>query len=230
MKKDTYYFSHDATAKDDPKCMLLIDQLGLEGYGIFWVLIETLRAQPDYKCPLIVLPSLAKRYNTSTEKIKAVVTSFGLFSVYNEEFFFSESLLRRMEAADIKRKKLSEAGKQGNQKRWKQRALSPPDSEAIATQSLLKEIKLNKSKLKETIYPTLEEFLIYAEHATKENFKSYKNSLELKYKSWAENGWMTGGAKSRQIKNWKSTLLNTIPYLKQEEIKKQEAKPNYQRL
>ena len=34
-KKDAYYFSHDANAQDDPKCMLLIDQMGLEGYGIF---------------------------------------------------------------------------------------------------------------------------------------------------------------------------------------------------
>ena len=42
MSKDAYYFSHDSNAKDDPKCMVLIDQLGLEGYGIFWVLIETL--------------------------------------------------------------------------------------------------------------------------------------------------------------------------------------------
>ena len=33
MKKDAYYFSHDSNAQDDPKCMLLIDQLGMEGYG-----------------------------------------------------------------------------------------------------------------------------------------------------------------------------------------------------
>ena len=34
------YFPHDSNAKDDPKCMVLIDQLGMEGYGIYWVLIE----------------------------------------------------------------------------------------------------------------------------------------------------------------------------------------------
>lgn len=34
MSKDAYYFTHDSNAKDDPKCALLIDQLGMEGYGI----------------------------------------------------------------------------------------------------------------------------------------------------------------------------------------------------
>ena len=36
-KKDAYYFSHYSNAKDDFKCMLLIEELGLEGYGIFWI-------------------------------------------------------------------------------------------------------------------------------------------------------------------------------------------------
>jgi hypothetical protein len=43
MAKDAYYFSHDSNSQDDPKCMMLIDQLGMEGYGIFWALIEKLR-------------------------------------------------------------------------------------------------------------------------------------------------------------------------------------------
>ena len=38
MSKDAYYFTHDSNAKDDPKCALLIDQLGMEGYGIYWML------------------------------------------------------------------------------------------------------------------------------------------------------------------------------------------------
>lgn len=48
MSKDAYYFTHDSNAKDDPKCALLIDQLGMEGYGIYWMLIEVLRDQPDH--------------------------------------------------------------------------------------------------------------------------------------------------------------------------------------
>jgi hypothetical protein len=69
MAKDAYYFSHDSNAKDDPKCVLLIEQLGLEGYGIFWMLIETLRDQPGYKYPIALISALARRYNTTAEKV-----------------------------------------------------------------------------------------------------------------------------------------------------------------
>jgi hypothetical protein len=113
--KDAYYFSHDSNAKDDPKCILLIEQLGPEGYGIFWILIETLRDQPDFKYPLKLLSALARRYNTTAEKIKAVVVSYDLFIIENDTFFFSESLNRRMILFQEKRKKLSEAGKKGAQ-------------------------------------------------------------------------------------------------------------------
>lgn len=168
MKKDTYYFSHDANAKDDPKCMSLIDDLGMEGYGIFWVLIEMLRSQPDYKCPLSIIKSIARQYNTTAPKVEVVVKNYGLFVIEEDEFFFSQSLLRRMEVADNKRIKLSQAGKIGNEIRWNKKDLSPPDNNQIATQSLLKEIKGNKSKVnenkinksKELIFPFLDnEFL-----------------------------------------------------------------------
>ena len=126
MKKDTYYFSHDGNAKDDPKIMILIDQLGLEAYGIFWVLIETLRTQPDYRCPLVILPSLARRYNTTAEKMMVVVTKYDLFVIENETIFFSESLNRRMALSDAKRIALSEAGKRGYQEKLKKLEVAKP--------------------------------------------------------------------------------------------------------
>jgi hypothetical protein len=109
MAKDAYWFSHDCNAKDDPKCMLLIDQLGLEGYGIYWVLIETLRDQNNYRYPLKLVPILAKRFFTSAEKMMAVVKSYDLFTIENEEFFYSESLLTRMLHLDTKREKNKQA-------------------------------------------------------------------------------------------------------------------------
>lgn len=223
MKKDTYYFSHDANAKDDPKCMMLIDELGMEGYGIFWVLIETLRNQPDYKCPVTMIKSLAKRYNTSEPKVEVVINNYGLFVIENGLFFFSESLNRRMEVADKKRFKLSISGKKGNEVRWGK--LSPPDSEAIATQSLLKESKVKEIKININT-PELQDFLSYAQSKVPQEYPQLINSLKLKYEAWREAGWRDGNGKP--IKNWKSTLLNTIPYLKRDEPKA--PKPIYERL
>lgn len=116
--KDTFWFRHDSNAKDDPKCVLLIDQLGLEGYGIYWVLVEILREQPEYTYPLALLPSLARRYNTTAEKMKAVVCGYGLFEIRDEKIFFSESLLRRMEEYNLLKAKRKAAGEKGNEARW----------------------------------------------------------------------------------------------------------------
>jgi hypothetical protein len=40
----------------------------------------------------------------------------------------------------------------------------------------------------------------------------HASDLKLKYDSWIANDWKNGNDK--QIKNWKSSLLNTLPYIK----------------
>lgn len=149
MKKDTYYFPHDSNAKDDPKCVMLIEQLGMEGYGIYWMLIETLREQPNYEYPLDLLPALARRYNTTAEKIKAVVTCYNLFLIKDEKIFLSESLLRRMNEINSKRERFVEAAKarwnNGLDATHKQRI-----SDANATHVQFNAIKEKESKVNQS--------------------------------------------------------------------------------
>ena len=148
MSKDAYYFPHDSNAKDDPKCVLLIEQLGMEGYGIYWMLIETLREQPDYTYPVANIPALGRRYNTTAEKVKTVVCNYGLFTVKYDKIFFSDSLNRRMLVFEEKRAKRSEAGRLGNAARWK---TSQTDRNAITMRSQFIASKVKKSKEKESI-------------------------------------------------------------------------------
>lgn len=148
MPKDAYYFPHDSNAKDDPKCVLLIEQLGMEGYGIYWMLIETLREQPDYTYPVANIPALGRRYNTTTEKVETVVCNYGLFTVKDDKIFFSDSLNRRMQVLEEKRAKRSEAGRLGNAARWK---TSQTDRNAITMRSQFIASKVKKSKEKESI-------------------------------------------------------------------------------
>jgi hypothetical protein len=103
--KYTGYFPHDSNAKDDPKVMIMMAQLGIEAYGIYWLLIEFLRDQEGYQAPLMLLDPLARRYGSSKEKFEAVVTKFALFE-YNDVFFYSPSLNRRMQPLDEKRVKM----------------------------------------------------------------------------------------------------------------------------
>ena len=109
-KKDAFYFPHDSNARDDIKCVELLGDLGVEGYGIFWILIEMLREQPEYKYPVKLLPVIAKRYCVAPETVNDVVNKFGLFIVDENGFFFSESLSRRMATMDGKKEQARLAG------------------------------------------------------------------------------------------------------------------------
>lgn len=46
--KDAYYFSHDSNARNDQRLMKVRMKYGMEGYGIYFGIIEILREQSDY--------------------------------------------------------------------------------------------------------------------------------------------------------------------------------------
>ena len=113
MNKDAYYFSHDANARHDEKILELRAELGWEGYGIFWAIIECLREASGYKYSIKRLNGLALQLSTTKEKLEQIILNFGLFS-FDDDNFWSESLLRRMEERDSKVRKAKESA----QKRW----------------------------------------------------------------------------------------------------------------
>jgi hypothetical protein len=52
MKKDAYYFPHYSNARNDAKLIKLRRVLGIEGYGLYFMLLEVLREQTDFQFPL----------------------------------------------------------------------------------------------------------------------------------------------------------------------------------
>ena len=59
--------------------------------------------------------------------------------------------------------------------------------------------------------PTMEEFVVYGLEQMPDVNTEF---LTAKYNSWVSNDWCTSkDGKNRPIKNWKSTLNNTLPYL-----------------
>ena len=150
MTKDTFYFSHDSNARNDVKVIKLRRVLGMEGYGIYFCLIEILREQKDHTLPLSSINDIAFDLRVSEEKIQSVIVGFDLFDIVDEEFF-SIRLLRSMKKYNDKKRRLSEAGRRGNEKRWNNRIeissggdkkLSGGDPDPIA----LKESKEKESK------------------------------------------------------------------------------------
>lgn len=199
MKKDAYYFSHDANAQDDPKCMLLIDQLGMEGYGIFWALIEKLRSEKDYRLPLNIVNSLARRWGTSNEKVHAVIKNYGLFVVQDDTFFYSIRLQNSMEEKSAKARlsanyrwnhanalqphsegtadgMRNDANKGKERKGKKKRVYIPPTAER--TQDFYKkQIAENESDQQINGYKTLVEYL-YGKNPKKAEYKNVLSMME----------------------------------------------------
>ena len=112
MKNKSYYFSHDYNASNDTKVLFLRHQLGMEGYGIYWFLIEKL-AEAGGKMPLELIPILSMQMQSTDIKVKGVIMQFDLFSI-NEGEFWSERLNDHLGL----RAKLSQSGKNGAISRW----------------------------------------------------------------------------------------------------------------
>jgi len=92
-KKDAYYFPHFSNARNDSKILKLRRVLGIEGYGIFFMLLEILREQSDFKYNLENIPDLEYEWHVSKEKILAVITNFDLFTITEDKFFSSKLVL-----------------------------------------------------------------------------------------------------------------------------------------
>lgn len=116
-EKESYYFSHDSNARNDVKIIKLRRQLGLEGYGLYWCLIEMLRDTPEYKLPIESIDDIAFSLNISKEKVETVIKNYELF-VVDDDQFFSERLIRNMEKYIDTKKRLSDAGKLGMKNRY----------------------------------------------------------------------------------------------------------------
>lgn len=168
MSKEAYYFSHDCNAQDDPKCMLLIDQLGMEGYGIFWALIERLRNEVNYMLPHAVASALAKRWGTSKEKVESVIKNYSLFTT-DGDFFYSNRLRTSMQL------KTDKARKSANY-RWDNANAMQADTKRIANGMQKDAIKVKESKVKEYIV----EIVAFLNLKTGKDFKpESKKTLSL---------------------------------------------------
>lgn len=124
--KDAYYFSHDANARREDKCIALRGVYGWAGYGRFWAIVEILRESQDYRIDITTPFAMAKiadelglSLDEAKEFVNVLVDDFHL--LYTDgQFLWSESLNRRMEVLDKKRKVRAERAQSAARGRWKE--------------------------------------------------------------------------------------------------------------
>lgn len=137
MSKKTFFFPHDANARNDEKLLAVRMKHGMEGYGVYFALIEKLLESTDY--------ILLKDYNTiafelrvGAEIVKSIVEKFGLFQ-FTEcgKLFYSETLKNRMTPLENIRDQRREAGKKSAAKRWgkhkKVTTVTTKDNESVTS-------------------------------------------------------------------------------------------------
>lgn len=137
MAKESFYFQHDYNARNDDKILELRSVFGAEGYGVFWMIIETMAENDNGGLKASLIGGLSHGYGMAKGRLQEIIIgciSIGLF--YEEEgYYFSKRLLTHKEF----RKYLSEKGREGAIKKWG--GHSPPNGHAYAKERKGKEIK-----------------------------------------------------------------------------------------
>ena len=85
--KDAYYFSHDSNARNDQRLMKVRMKYGMEGYGIYFGIIELLRETEDYTLTFNDLESISFDLRTDLDKVEDIITNYNLFVIKESTMF-----------------------------------------------------------------------------------------------------------------------------------------------
>lgn len=103
------YFSHDYTPLEDKNLLKLFIAKGVEGYGLYWLIVEFMH-QNTFAVGEENL--LAFKFRTDTEKIKSVMNDFQLFRIEeleDKKIYISDRIQRNLDYAEEKNKDKKQA-------------------------------------------------------------------------------------------------------------------------
>ena len=132
MPKDTFYFSHDYNARNDEKIKRLIRKHGMQGYGVFWSIVEDLYNNAN--ALRLDYDGIAYDLRSDSDTVFSVINDFDLF-VFDVNSFGSLSVQKRLDERNDKSIKARESAN----KRWN-------NANALQTQSDSNAIKERKGK------------------------------------------------------------------------------------
>lgn len=176
-KNQSYYFSHDINASDDPKIAAMISELGMISYAWWWILIEKLAAADDYKLPLKkytfvaldnelrmnneqILTSVQQVFNKNQHVLEQnPMCSFCSFLLIyllihdyelldcDDEYFWSPSLIRRFEFKKVKEETIREKRRLAGLKSAESRKAKKQNLTHVQQNQLIKEKKRKENNI-----------------------------------------------------------------------------------
>jgi hypothetical protein len=208
MKKSALYFPHDYNAASDEKMAAYLSQVGIEGYGIYWMLIELMHQAPDGKLSKQFLKGIAYQIRAdlnTLDRCYATAIECGLFTSDDEKFWSDRVVRNKAELSEYRQKK-SEAGRAGMQARYGKAStvITEPNSQITKTnkqnKTKQKESKVKEGGAKAFLPPSIEQ--------VKEYFSENGYTQEAGIKAWKyyhASEWRDRNDK--QIKNWKQKMI-----------------------
>ena len=205
---ETYYFSHDYSARCDEKIKQLIRRHGMEGYGVFWAIVEDLYLNAN--ALRTDCEGIAYDLRVHSDIVHSIIHDFGLFTFEGEKFR-SESVERRLQIRNNK----SINARKSALKRWNDanamRSHSDGNANAMrpeCNRNAIKESKVKESKVKENkeivsraafAAPSIE---VVMEFAQSEGLGTH-NSPQDFHDYYTSNGWKVG---RQSMKDWKAAF------------------------
>jgi len=228
MQKNSFYIPHDFNARNDLKIIKLRAKFGLEGYAIFWILLEHMAERSTVDLPLIEedMEALAFTMNVEHSKLLSIVNyciQIGLF-VSDDECFTS----LRLQSHINQLTQLRESRSRGGRLRWQKQEETPapeptetaqqelssssaqaPESSSLAiNKEINKEINKGDSVVdkstepKRFVKPTMDALLKYFYEI---NMPNAKLEAEKFYDHYEANGWRVG---KNPMKSWQGAARN----------------------
>ena len=217
--KDTFYFTHDYNARNDPKILMLRSEFNNEGYALYFYCVETMAEDKEGCIYREAIGGLSIGYCVSKELLTKFIDfaiKIKLF-IENKKGIFSQRLIDHKNS----RKLLSEKGREGANKKWAgyREAIGVANSTLIAgKESKEKEIEIKEKEIlvkdnmgdkspaikpvrikKVFIEPTLEEIQDYC------NLEQLIIPAVEFYDEMVSTGWVL---KRGPVKDWKATIRN----------------------
>ena len=163
MVKDAFYFPHFSNARNDRKIMRLRMNLSHTGYSVYFMILEVLREQNDFKYPLKDLDLLAFEFDVEISIINSIVTDYELFE-YDDFTFFSPRLNEFMEPYLKMKNQRREAGiASANKRKFNENSTeieqSFNDRSTTVQQSKVKESKVKESKVNKVSKESFQEMI-----------------------------------------------------------------------
>ena len=221
--KEPFYFQHDYNARNDPKLQDVLIDLGIEGIGVFWCIIEQLYEQGG-TLPIRSCKSIAFALHVDCNVVERLVHDYGLFKNDGEKMW-SESVLNRLN----RRKDISDKRKLAALARWRQNLENQSQASIQSTDNPIinnanemqvhttsnasaghkeKEIK-EKNNIKESIkemHETAKRFVPPTLEEVKARIKemNYTFDAEAFIAFYQSKNWMVG---KNKMKDWKAAMV-----------------------